>query len=90
MPAFGPFWDELREALKPGATPWLITVGRITIMLVFVYAFIAMYIDFNIHYVILSIIALCLFLSFEYSVYYMKKDPTFFHEGAIKTETKRD
>ncbi|EAY04787.1 hypothetical protein TVAG_305370 [Trichomonas vaginalis G3] len=90
MAKFGSFFDEIREALKPGVTPWLITLARVSIALVFIYSFISMYLDFNIHFLILSFISLGLFLSFEYSVIYMKKNEEFLHEGAIKTQKKED
>jgi hypothetical protein len=71
--------SKIKEALQPGVTPWLITVARISIAILLCYCCIMDYIDGNIHYYILTVISVCLFLSFEYSVIYMKKCPEFLH-----------
>ena len=71
--------DQVKEALKPGVTPWLITFARFSIAILLCYCCIMDYFNGNIHFYILTVISICLFLSFEYSVIYMKKCPEFFH-----------
>lgn len=70
-------YKNVKEALKPGVTPWLITVTRFAIILCFCAMFSLFYLDGSIHYLVAAVLSLCLFLSFEYSVIYIKKCPEF-------------
>ena len=69
---------EIKYALKPGVTPFLIALARFAIGILMIFAISMIYINGSIHFYVLTFLSIGLFLSFEYSVIYMKRCPEFF------------
>ena len=76
--------DHIYDMLKPGITPTLIIFARYSIILVLIFSIIMTYVDYNIHYLILSFLSTGLFLSFEYSMLKLKKYPNLIRNNKIK------
>ena len=75
------FIREIKYALKPGVTPFLIQLARFSIGLLMIFAISMIYINGSIHFYVLTFLSIGLFLSFEYSVIYMKRCPEFFNSN---------
>ena len=73
------FVKEIKYALKPGVTPFLISLERFAIALLLCFSIIMIYINGSIHFYVLTFLSIGLFLAFEYSVIYIKKCPEFYN-----------
>jgi hypothetical protein len=76
----------VRSFCQPGVGNGLLNFTRFVIFAMLCFFVIWPFIDFNIHYVILGILSFCFFLSFEYFVYHLKKNPDVMERNHPKEE----
>ncbi|EAX94309.1 hypothetical protein TVAG_466670 [Trichomonas vaginalis G3] len=63
----------IEKLLTPGIGDGIIMALRFCFFLLMVFLLITVFLTYNIHFVIMSILSLCLFLSFEYLIANLKK-----------------
>jgi len=80
------FISEIKQALKPGLTPFLILIARLSIVLVLLFSIFMTYFFYNVHYLVLSFISTGLFLSFEYSMMIIKRNPKILEKNVNKKD----
>lgn len=71
-PAFIQFFIDI---LKPGISFSLIKFMKVLIFSMTVFFGTMIYVDYNIHYVIMCILSICFFFSFQYFSYQLQKYP---------------
>jgi hypothetical protein len=77
----------IKGILEPGVTTGLLGFTRIVILLMMGFFLCwAVFVDYNIHFMIMAALSLCLFLSFEYFAYHLKKEPALMKADKTKSE----
>ena len=75
----------LESLFLPGVGDKMISIVRIVLTCLLIFLVVMTFVNYSIHFVILALITLCLFGSFEYLVSEVKKHPELF-ETKTKTE----
>ena len=65
------------QLFQPGVGMGVINFARLSIIAVMIFLVVMTFVHYSIHWIIMSIITLCLFFSFEFFVSELKKDPEF-------------
>jgi hypothetical protein len=76
----------VRSFFEPGVSIGLLNFTRVVIFLMLCFFVIWPFFDYNIHYVFMAILSFFFFLSFEYLVYHLKRDPDVMRGNRKKTE----
>jgi hypothetical protein len=76
----------VRSFFEPGVGHGLLNFTRYVIFAMLCFFVIWPFIDYSIHYVVMAILSFCLFLSYEYFIYHLKKDPEVMRGNRPKTE----
>lgn len=72
--------------LDSGVSVGLLNVARAVILVMLGFFCLWPLVDYNIHYVVMAVLSFCMFLSFEFFVYHLKKNPDIMNPPPTKVD----